>query len=72
MKLLDAATVKEILAEHPRIDFKRQAFKAFTEGSRDRPDTAFGTITADVLEHFSPGFRRKDFVEVVINNEWPD
>ncbi|MET4036770.1 MULTISPECIES: HD domain-containing protein [unclassified Bradyrhizobium] len=72
LKLLDSATVKEILAEHPRIDFKRQAFKAFTEGSRDRPDTAFGTITADVLEHFSPGFRRKDFVEVVMNNEWPD
>lgn len=72
LKLLDSATVKEILAEHPRIDFKRQAFKAFTEGSRDRPDTAFGTITADVLEHFAPGFRRKDFVEVVMSNEWPD
>jgi hypothetical protein len=72
LKLLDPATIKEILAIHPRDDFKRQAFHAFTEGSKDRPDTAFGTITADVLARFSPGFKRKDFVDVVMNNDWPD
>jgi hypothetical protein len=72
LSLLDPALVREIVAAHPRIDFKRQAFKAFTEGSKDRPDTAFGGITSDVLAHFSPGFKRKDFVEVVMNNDWPD
>jgi hypothetical protein len=72
LKLLDPAVVKEVVAAHPRIDFKRQAFKAFTEGSKDRPDTAFGTITSDVLLHFSPGFKRKDFVELVMSNDWPD
>jgi hypothetical protein len=72
LNLLDPAIVKEVTAAHPRIEFKRQAFKAFTEGSKDRPDTAFGTITADILEHFSPGFKRKDFVDVIMNNDWPD
>jgi len=72
LNLLDPAIIKEVIAAHPRIDFKRQAFKAFTEGSKDRPDTAFATVTADVLAHFSPGFKRKDFVDVVMNNGWPD
>ena len=72
LNLLDPATVKEITAAHPRHDFKRQAFQAFAEGFKDRPDTTFGNITADVLAHFSPGFKRKDFVEVVMNNDWPD
>ena len=72
LNLLDPATVKQITEAHPRHDFKRQAFHAFTEGSKDRPDTAFGNITADVLAHFSPGFKRKDFVETVMNNAWPD
>jgi hypothetical protein len=72
LNLLDPATVKEITAAHPRHDFERQAFQAFAEGFKDRPDTTFGSITADVLAHFSPGFKRKDFVEVVTNNDWPD
>jgi hypothetical protein len=72
LNLLDPATVKEITLEHPRHDFKRQAFQAFTEGVKDRPDTTFGSFTADVLAHFSPGYKRKDFVEVVMNNDWPD
>jgi hypothetical protein len=72
LNLLDPATVKEITAAHPRHDFKRKAFQAFAEGFKDRPDTTFGNITADVLAHFSPGFKRKDFVEVVMNNDWPD
>jgi hypothetical protein len=72
LKLLDPENVKEITDAHPRPDFKRQAFQAFANGSKDRPDTAFANVTADVLAHFSPGFTRKDFVEVVMNNDWPD
>lgn len=72
LKLLDRGRIDEITAEHPRHDFKRQSLQAFAEGSRDRPDSAFGNITADVLAHFSPGFTRKDFVDVVMSNDWPD
>ena len=27
---------------------------------------------ADVLEHFVPGFRRTDFVDVITNSAWPE
>ena len=45
---------------------RRQILAAFSEPVKDlEPDTTFGTVNADVLEHFVPGFRRTDFVEVI-------
>jgi hypothetical protein len=69
---LDPADVSAVTAAHPRPDFKRQILAAFTDGFKDRPDTTFGTVNADVLEHFLPGFRRTDFVEVIESNAWPE
>ena len=69
---LDPADIDAVVAAHPRPDFKRQILAAFTNGFYDRPDTTFGTVNADVLEHFSPGFRRTDFVEVIESNAWPE
>ncbi|WP_344629849.1 HD domain-containing protein [Streptomyces glaucosporus] len=66
------AEIDEITAAHPRPDFKRQILQAFTDGFKHRPDTTFGTVNADVLEHFVPGFRRTDFVEVIRNSAWPE
>jgi HD superfamily phosphodiesterase len=61
-----------ITEAHPRPDFKRQILAAFTDGIKDRPETTFGNVKADVLEHFVPGFRRGDFVEVIQNSAWPE
>ncbi|MGY0065629.1 HD domain-containing protein [Streptomyces sp. QTS137] len=69
---LTPAQIAEVTAAHPRPDFKRQILQAFTDGFRHRPDTTFGTVNADVLEHFVPGFRRTDFVDVVRNSAWPE
>jgi hypothetical protein len=69
---LDPADIDAVTAAHPRPDFKRQILAAFTNGFRDRPDTTFGTVNADVLAHFVPGFVRTDFVEVIEANAWPD
>lgn len=69
---LDQADIQAVVAAHPRPDFKRQILEAFTNGFKDRPDTTFGTVNADVLEHFSPGFVRTDFVEVIEGNAWPE
>ncbi|WP_432056612.1 HD domain-containing protein [Streptomyces sp. bgisy022] len=61
-----------VVAAHPRPDFKNRILAAFTEGIKDRPDTTFGNVKADVLAHFVPGFVRGDFVEVVKNSAWPE
>ncbi|MEV6555808.1 HD domain-containing protein [Nocardia sp. NPDC051756] len=69
---LAPADIEAVTAAHPRPDFKRQILAAFTEGFADRPDTTFGTVNADVLAHFVPGFVRTDFVEVIQSNPWPE
>jgi HD superfamily phosphodiesterase len=71
----DAVTDEQraaVVAAHPRPDFKKQILAAFTEGIKDRPDTTFGNVKADVLAHFVPGFRRGDFVEVIEDSPWPE
>lgn len=62
----------EVVAAHPRPDFKEGILNAFTEGLKHRPETTFGNVKADVLAHFLPGFERGDFVEVVKNSAWPE
>ncbi|MFH9011729.1 HD domain-containing protein [Streptomyces sp. NPDC017943] len=69
---LTRAQIEEVTAAHPRPDFKRRILQAFTDGFRHRPVTTFGTVNADVLAHFVPGFRRVDFVDVVNGSDWPE
>jgi hypothetical protein len=69
---LDQATIEAVTAAHPRPMFKPQILAAFTNGFRDRPDTTFGTVNADVLTHFSPDFVRTDFVDIIEKSAWPE
>jgi HD superfamily phosphodiesterase len=69
---LDQAAIQAVIAAHPRPHFKSQILEAFTNGFHDRPDTTFGTVNADVLAHFSPGFVRADFVNVIERSAWPE
>jgi hypothetical protein len=62
----------DIVAAHPRPDFKNRILGAFNDGFRDRPDTTFGTVNADVLAHFDDDFVRPDFVRVIQNSSWPE
>ncbi|MEE6163412.1 MULTISPECIES: HD domain-containing protein [unclassified Mycolicibacterium] len=72
LEALDASVIEEVTAVHPRPQFKKAILAAFTDGFKDRPDTTFGTMNADVLEHFVPGFTRTSFVDVIENSAWPE
>jgi HD superfamily phosphodiesterase len=61
-----------VVAAHPRPDFKNRILEAFTDGIKDRPETTFGNVKADVLAHYVPGFQRGDFVEVIQGSDWPE
>ncbi len=69
---LSAEDLDAVTAAHPRPDFKRQILAAFDHGFRDRPATTFGTVNADVLARFEPGFTRTDFVDVIEGSDWPE
>jgi hypothetical protein len=62
----------EIVALHPRPDFKRSILQAFTEGIASKPETTFGNVKADVLERFVPGYKRANFVDIIENSDWTE
>ncbi|MBE1491862.1 HD domain-containing protein [Plantactinospora soyae] len=68
---LDHDQLDEILAVHPRGDFKNEFLRAYVDGLKNRPETTNGTVNSDVLEHFIPGFRRVTTVERVVGSPWP-
>ena len=62
----------EVVAAYPRPDFKNRILTAFNEGMIHRPHRTFGTVNADVLAHFDPGFVRDDFVDIIRQSPWPE
>lgn len=63
---------QDVIAAHPRPDFKNQILAAFTEGNIRRPETTFGNVNADVLAHYVPDYQREDFVRIILANPWED
>ena len=69
---LTAEALAAVTAAHPRPQFKQRILAAFNDGMKHRPLTTFGTMNADVLAHFDPDFARVDFVDLILNNGWPE
>ncbi|WP_102419926.1 HD domain-containing protein [Mycobacterium sp. 4858] len=69
---LSPDAIAAVTAAHRRPDFKRRILAAFNDGMKHRPHTTFGTVNADVLQHFDPAFRRDNFVEIILDNSWPE
>jgi HD domain len=54
-----------VLAAYPRVDFKESIIQAFAAGIEHRPETAFGTVNADVLAERLPGYERPNFCALI-------
>jgi HD superfamily phosphodiesterase len=62
---ISAEDREAVLAAYPRIDFKESIIQAFADGMAHRPETAFGTVNADVLAEKLPGYERPDFCAII-------
>ncbi|MBM0276009.1 HD domain-containing protein [Micromonospora sp. STR1s_6] len=69
---LDQDQLAEILAVHPRGDFKNEFLRAHVDGLKNRPETTGGTVNSDILQHFIPGFQRVTTVERILGSPWPN
>jgi HD superfamily phosphodiesterase len=69
---LSAEAIEAVTSAHPRPDFKNRILRAFNDGMKHRPDSTFGTMNADVLQHFDDSFVRDNFVQIILNNSWPE
>lgn len=69
VKTADREKVAEL---HPRGPaFKEGIVDAFYNGVRNKPETTFGNVKADVIAHKEPHFHRTDFVQCILHNHWP-
>lgn len=69
---LSAEALGAVTAAHPRPEFKQRILAAFNDGMKHRPSSTFGTVNADVLQHFDPAFERDNFVDIILSNTWPE
>jgi hypothetical protein len=62
---LSAEDREAVLAAYPRVDFKESIIQAFADGMAHRPETAFGTVNADVLAEKLPGYVAPNFCAII-------
>jgi hypothetical protein len=55
----------QVLAAHPRRNFKSEIVRAFSDGFKHKPASTFGTVNADVLEKTVPGFKPQSFCDLI-------
>ncbi|MET8241741.1 HD domain-containing protein [Streptomyces sp. NPDC005078] len=69
---IHTSDLADVVSLHPRPGFKQQILKEFTDGIAHRPQTTFGNVKADVLERYVPGYRRENFVDIILGSDWPE
>jgi hypothetical protein len=69
---LSSSALAAVTAAHPRPAFKQRILRAFNDGMKHRPESTFGTVNDDVLAHFDETFVRDNFVDIIMNNTWPE
>ncbi|MEH7096142.1 HD domain-containing protein [Neobacillus vireti] len=63
---------KEILGAFPRNNFKREIIPAFYEGFKHKPETTFGNMKEDIIQHFKPEYKNKNFCHCILHSAWSE
>lgn len=60
-----------VVREHPRTpSFKEDILRAFYDGIKNKPETTFGNVKADVIADKDPHFHRGNFCTVIRRSPW--
>lgn len=66
-----AAQREAVIAAYPRAaSFEEDLIQAFYDGIKDKPETTFGNVNADVLADKDPHFHRGDYCSVIRGSRW--
>jgi hypothetical protein len=66
-----AAQRDAVIGAYPRAaSFEEDLIQAFYDGIKDKPDTTFGNVNADVLADKDPHFHRGDYCSVIRGSRW--
>jgi hypothetical protein len=62
----------EIVARYPRNHFKRDFLQTYFGGFAHKPQTTYGTENAAIVEHFMPGYKSPNAVDLIAASPFPD
>lgn len=66
-----AAQREAVIEGYPRAaSFEEELIQAFYDGIKDKPDTTFGNVNADVLADKDPHFQRGDYCRLIRGSRW--
>jgi len=69
--LSPAAQRDAVIGAYPRApSFEEDLIQAFYDGIKDKPDTTFGNVNADVLADKDPHFHRGNYCSVIRASRW--
>jgi len=61
-----------IVARYPRKNFKQDFLQAYFDGFAHKPGTTYGTVNAAIVEHFMPGYKSPNAVDLMAGSPFPD
>jgi hypothetical protein len=62
----------QIVARHPRKNFKKDFVQAYFGGFAHKPGTTYGTVNAGICERFIPGYKSPNAVDLMAASPFPD
>jgi hypothetical protein len=62
----------QILQAYPRTDFKKSVIPTFFEGFKNKTDTTYGTMNADICAFMIPNFQPKNFCDLILHSPWEE
>ena len=66
------AVREDIVARHPRTNFKEGFIREYFAGFAHKPATTYGTVNAGVCERFIPGFKSPNACDLIAASPFPD
>jgi len=62
---------QRVVDQHPRSPaFKEDIIQAFYEGIKNKPQTTFGNVKADVIKDKEPSFQPGNFCSIIRQSQW--
>lgn len=63
---------EEIVREFPRNELKKHMIGTFFDGFKHKPHTTYGSINADICVCTIPGYRGKDYCDLILHSPWSE
>lgn len=63
--------IEQVTSQFPRSsNFKEEIIQAFYDGFKEKPDSTFGTVNADVIADKEADFKPTNFCSVIRGSQW--